>query len=113
MRKYQKKYCKDGKPGCLTLIIFTILGIISCIVGLVPLGIPLIVASVILGIISMLVESYRKYNVECLFCELDAKFKEYKQQKEKAEEAVDYWKGYVTKAEYVERNNKNNTKNPS
>ncbi|MBQ7109058.1 MAG: hypothetical protein IJN99_01700 [Clostridia bacterium] len=108
VRKYKKKYCKDSRPGCVTLIIFVILGIISCIIGLVPIGAPVIIGGIVLGLISMLKESYRKYKVECLFSELDTKFKEYKERKDKAEETVDYWKGYVSKAEYVERNDKSN-----
>ncbi len=114
VRKYNKKYCKDSRPGCVTLIIFVILGIISCIIGLVPIGVTAIIVGIVLGLISMLKESYHKYKVECLFSELDTKFKEYKERKDKAEEKVDYWKGYVSKAEYLERNDKNkNQKNPS
>ena len=109
VQKYKKKYCKDSRPGWVTLIIFVILGFI----GLVPIGLPVVIGGVVLGLISILKESYRKHKVECLFSELDPKFKEYKEKKDKAEEKVDYWKEYVSKAEYVERNDKSNNQTTS
>ena len=100
---------KVRKCKCVACLDFTIIA-----VSLVPIGLPIVIGGVVLGLISMLKESYRKYKVECLFCELDPKFKEYKEKKDKAEEKVDYWKGYISKAKYVERNDKsNNQKNYS
>lgn len=103
VKKYKEKGRKElSRLGCWMLILWLVIGILACTVGLIPVGAIMILAFVVYGIVRTVRKSYSAYNVELLLSELEPSFKECIRQKEKADESVDRWREYVKKAEFVE-----------
>lgn len=106
VKKYRRKYLKHFKFGCATMITIVVLGILLCVVGLIPVGAVFIGIGCLMAIISAFKESNLKEKVEKIFIEKEPTFKNYIYKKESTKEDEKYWKEFDKKAEYIEKNDK-------
>ena len=107
VKKYKEKCQKElSRLGCWMLILWFLIGVLACVVGLIPLGAIMLVGLAIYGIARTVRKSYSTFSIELLLSELEPSFKECIRQKEKAEESVEYWRDFVKKAEFVENYDK-------
>ena len=107
VKKYKEKGQKElSRVGCWMLILWFLVGVLACAVGLIPVGAIILLGLAIFGIARTVRKSYSAYNIELLLSELEPSFKECIRQKEKADESVERWREYVKKAEFVENHDK-------
>ena len=88
------------------LILWLLVGVVACAVGLIPVGAIILLGLAIFGIVRTVRKEYSAYNIEILLSELEPSFNECIRQKEEADESVKRWSEYVKKAEFVENYDK-------
>lgn len=107
VKKYKEKGQKElSRLGCWVLILWLLVGVLACAVGLIPVGAIILLGLAIFGIVRTGRKEYSAYNIEILLSELEPSFNECIRQKEEADESVERWSEYVKKAEFVENYDK-------